>query len=334
MGSLDAVIDEAESRFGLSNTKATSLLSGLLGYIHTSGGPSGLLDHFRNVGLGDTATSWLSGESKPLSGEKIRAAIGNDSLNNLASRAGVSVSTAAAAIAFFIPKLIQRMAPGGVLPAQLPSEFSSYMAGPTGAIASGARQAADYATERVQRSGGSRFLWPLLGLLAVLVIGYWAWNRGRVVPHPATGAVAYDASDLVRSANEKASAALAALKPGFSSNDLVDALNLEIINFPTGSAEIPSESAAVLDGAAIAMKKAPQNTRIEIQGHTDSQGDPASNMALSQQRADAVRNYLVGHGADASMLVAKGYGDTKPVASNDSDEGKFRNRRIEFVSIQ
>jgi OOP family OmpA-OmpF porin len=70
---------------------------------------------------------------------------------------------------------------------------------------------------------------------------------------------------------------------------------------------------------------------LEIAGHTDNSGDSASNLALSQQRADSVRNYLVQQGVAPGMLVAKGYGDTRPVASNDTDEGKFRNRRIEFT---
>jgi len=67
-----------------------------------------------------------------------------------------------------------------------------------------------------------------------------------------------------------------------------------------------------------------------INGHTDNTGDSAANMALSQQRADTVRNYLIQQGVPSSMLVAKGYGDTRPITSNDTDEGKFRNRRIEF----
>ena len=69
---------------------------------------------------------------------------------------------------------------------------------------------------------------------------------------------------------------------------------------------------------------------MEIGGHTDNSGDPASNVTLSQQRADAVRAYLIQQGVDANALVTKGYGDSKPVASNETDEGKFRNRRIEF----
>ena len=72
-------------------------------------------------------------------------------------------------------------------------------------------------------------------------------------------------------------------------------------------------------------------TVIEIDGHTDNTGDAASNLTLSQQRAEAVRVYLIQQGADGNMLVAKGFGDTMPIAPNETEEGKFRNRRIEFV---
>jgi len=132
-------------------------------------------------------------------------------------------------------------------------------------------------------------------------------------------------------AGEKASSALAALKPGYTARDLVSALNLNIINFPTGSAQIPPDQTAFLSKAALAMKGAPSMTVIEIDGHTDNTGDAASNMALSQQRADAVRVYLIQQGVDGNMIVAKGFGDTMPIATNDTDEGKFKNRRIEFV---
>ena len=131
-------------------------------------------------------------------------------------------------------------------------------------------------------------------------------------------------------AGQKASAALAALRPGFSANDLVGALNLEVINFQTASAQIPSEDYEFLNKTAAAIKMAPSGTVLEIGGHTDNTGDASGNQRLSQERADAVRDYLVKQGADGSAIIAKGYGDARPLASNDTDEGRFRNRRIEF----
>ncbi len=73
---------------------------------------------------------------------------------------------------------------------------------------------------------------------------------------------------------------------------------------------------------------------IEIGGHTDNTGDAAANVALSQARADAVRNALLKAGVDPANLVAKGYGSAQPVASNDLLEGRFRNRRIEYRVVR
>jgi len=145
---------------------------------------------------------------------------------------------------------------------------------------------------------------------------------------------AFNLEEQVRAASEKASAALAALRPGFGVKDLVSALNLNVINFAPNSAEIPADSTRYLNRVADAIKAAPAGTVLEIRGHTDNTGDPASNMQLSQQRAEAVRAYLIQQGVSPSALVAKGYGESQPVASNDTEEGKFRNRRIEFSFVQ
>jgi OOP family OmpA-OmpF porin len=70
---------------------------------------------------------------------------------------------------------------------------------------------------------------------------------------------------------------------------------------------------------------------VEIAGHTDSTGDAAANLALSQQRAEAVLGYLTRAGLASGNFLAKGYGQERPVASNETEEGRARNRRTEFV---
>jgi OOP family OmpA-OmpF porin len=148
------------------------------------------------------------------------------------------------------------------------------------------------------------------------------------------GALPDDASAWFRAAKDKTLAALSGLKPGFTGADLVSALNLSIINFETGSATISAESRDLLAKAAAPMKQLRAGTVIEIGGHTDTSGNSAANMTLSQQRAEAVRTTLIDLGVPADMLSAKGYGDTQPVASNDTAEGRFQNRRISYTLIQ
>ena len=140
--------------------------------------------------------------------------------------------------------------------------------------------------------------------------------------------------NLVTDVTSRTTAALSALHTGFSTTDLLGILNQSIINFPTNSAEIPAISKTLLQQAAVAFKQLPSGTMIEIGGYTDNTGDPAANIQLSQQRAEAVRAALVQSGVDPSMLVAKGYGSAKPVADNDSQEGRLQNRRIEYRVVK
>lgn len=106
------------------------------------------------------------------------------------------------------------------------------------------------------------------------------------------------------------------------------------VNFATGSAEITDDFARVLDGAAQLINEHPEIQLLEIQGHTDNTGTDAINNPLSQARADAVRNYLIARGVDTNRLVAKGYGSSKPVASNATDQGRYQNRRIDIVRVR
>ncbi|WP_409771896.1 OmpA family protein [Thermaurantimonas sp.] len=107
---------------------------------------------------------------------------------------------------------------------------------------------------------------------------------------------------------------------------------LQNLFFDTDSYKIQPKSEAELAKILQFLKQNP-NVRVEIAGHTDSRGSAAYNRALSQNRAKSVIEYLVKNGINPVRLIAKGYGDTQPVASNDTDEGRQLNRRTELKII-
>lgn len=129
-------------------------------------------------------------------------------------------------------------------------------------------------------------------------------------------------------------AGLAALAPDFTTEELVAALNRGSIDFAPSSAAISSDGRALLEEAARAILALPSGTRLEIAGHTDGAGEPRRNQRLSQARAEAVRNVLVEYGVPSTMLVPRGYGSSRPVASDDTAEGRRQNRRIEFTLLE
>jgi outer membrane protein OmpA-like peptidoglycan-associated protein len=102
------------------------------------------------------------------------------------------------------------------------------------------------------------------------------------------------------------------------------------INFDVDKATLRPESMGTLNQIKGVMASDP-TLKFEIDGHTDSSGEAAHNMTLSQERADAVKAQLVTMGIGADRLTTKGFGDTKPMASNDTQDGKANNRRVEFV---
>ena len=109
-------------------------------------------------------------------------------------------------------------------------------------------------------------------------------------------------------------------------------VRLDNVNFELNSATLTPTATATLSRVAEALRGEP-NLRAEIGGHTDSSGSDAYNQNLSQQRAEAVLRYLTAQGIAANRLVARGYGESRPVADNTTATGRERNRRVEFTVL-
>jgi len=112
-------------------------------------------------------------------------------------------------------------------------------------------------------------------------------------------------------------------------NDII--IRLISLNFPVGKSTIEPQNFALLTKVQQAINMFPECS-VTIEGHTDSHGSDKMNLKLSQQRADAVSQYILANmGLDASRINAVGYGESKPIASNETKEGRAKNRRIDVV---
>ncbi|ERL55788.1 OmpA/MotB domain protein [Psychrobacter aquaticus CMS 56] len=109
-----------------------------------------------------------------------------------------------------------------------------------------------------------------------------------------------------------------------------DTLGNRIVEFESGSANLTPMGLGILDDMAAVLRRI-SDKPVLITGHTDNVGNPTANLALSNERAEAVKQYLIGRNIDAARLSTTGKGDSDPIASNDNEEGRTRNRRIEFT---
>ncbi|GHD65901.1 OmpA family protein [Jeongeupia chitinilytica] len=167
--------------------------------------------------------------------------------------------------------------------------------------------------ETAVRSGLPRWLWWVvpLAILAFLGLKFCSAPKAPVVPEVDVKAPA---------------ASVAASAPA-----LFKLAGIQVdVQFATDSAAIEPQYHAALDKLAEELKASGKHG--EIAGHTDNVGDAAHNKALSEQRAAAVRDYLIGKGVAPDALTAVGYGDSRPVADNGSEDGRRQNRRIEYVA--
>ncbi len=145
-------------------------------------------------------------------------------------------------------------------------------------------------------------------------------NEGNVHPEETSGLIAKAESK----AKEARTQAIENCKP-----KPVEIISLKGVNFKHDSAELTPESTAILDNAVATLTRR-SDIKVEVAAHTDSDGKDTYNLALSDRRAASVRNYLASHGIDEGRMASRGYGESQPVASNSTQEGKAQNRRVEL----
>lgn len=105
------------------------------------------------------------------------------------------------------------------------------------------------------------------------------------------------------------------------------------INFEVNKSKILPYSELFLNELYVIMQNV-QNCKIKITGHTDNTGEKILNLKLSKNRAESIVNYLVKRGIPRNRFITFGYGDTKPIADNNNENGKFKNRRVEFEFVK
>ncbi len=123
------------------------------------------------------------------------------------------------------------------------------------------------------------------------------------------------------------------LKDGFIRTEKIELFTFKNVNFKANSADLLTESYSELDKMAEWLKKYP-NKKICVNGHTDIGSTPQFNYSLSLKRAQSISNYLINKGINKSRITEKGFGNTKPVATNETPEGKKLNRRVEIEIVK
>jgi outer membrane protein OmpA-like peptidoglycan-associated protein len=217
----------------------------------------------------------------------------------------------------------------------------------------GVGQAATAAVDTASRGLGKVMPWIVLAIAGLL--GFWllrncSTEKARTVAE-GTKSAAVDAAQKTADATKSAVAAIRSVQlPGGVKVDVpqggfIDSLVVFLskpdwtpgksfafdeITFETDSAALTPNSADQIAQLATVLKAYP-STNVSVEGHTDNTGDPAVNKKLSEDRAASVKAALIGKGVPADQVTSIGWGSEKPIASDDTEEGRLKNRRVEIT---
>lgn len=173
----------------------------------------------------------------------------------------------------------------------------------------------------------------LMSCIGALAISYQGCKPKQVVLQPSAEVVERDVPEERVVAEPQKKDATPAPTQSTPSPVSPPNYNFRNIQFEFDSSVLKTESYAVLDQIGREMQKDP-DAKFIIDGHASVEGTAAYNMELSIDRANAVKLYLVNSGIDGNNLTVKGYGATKPIASNDSESGRAQNRRVEIRHVE
>jgi uncharacterized protein YidB (DUF937 family) len=181
MGTLDPVLADVATQVGISIRNASSLLSTLLSEItQCPGGLLTFLDRLRSAGFSEFVDSCLgSAAPRQISSSALETALGHEWIEKAATPAGLTVSTAASALTFLLPALIQRLTPGGVVPKRIPSDILAYVQRSAATAKLGKQVASKVANQGATKTVAPAWLWPVLLVLALVLVGYWFWSLRR-----------------------------------------------------------------------------------------------------------------------------------------------------------
>jgi len=320
----------------------------LLSLLNTSGLDTGILSNFAGALSGGAASDGLL-----RTGNNLLSGLLGDKLgpvaNTIASYAGIQGSSAMKLLGLIAPLLFgllgKQVASGGVSAASLPGVLASHRDAilkfaPPGLASAlglgsnsnlcGAAPDVAVAPPVVEKKGFPLWGWLLL-LLAL--IACFLWWRSCNPSGPKMASLTLPCGTVLSVEEGSFNYNLANFMLHGSDSELPKEIVFDHLNFDTGTTRLTPESQPTVT-TLIAIMKCYPDSQYRLEGHTDNTGDATANKTLSVDRANAIRDLLAQGGVDASRLSTEGYGADKPIASNDTEEGRAKNRRTELIVLK
>jgi outer membrane protein OmpA-like peptidoglycan-associated protein len=215
---------------------------------------------------------------------------------------------------------IQRLAPSGLANALGVNGMSNLC---------GAPAPVERPVAYAEKSSGLKWLWLLLPLLALLFLIPWL-RSCNTSTMPKLASITLPCGTTLSVEEGSFNYNLATFMMKGSDSELPKRIVFDHLNFDSGTTHLTPESNPTVRDLLAILKCYP-NSLVLLEGHTDSTGDPVANKKLSLDRANAIKDLLVQGGVDVARISTDGWGQEKPIASNDTEEGKAKNRRTELI---